>query len=74
MNRTCGFPDTTTGHPCQNVIAGLHDHCSAGHVRVISRSVPTELKILGHAIAAALATETEDLMGTHTKSASPKEA
>lgn len=31
MSRICGFDDTTTGHPCENVVEDFEDHCRAGH-------------------------------------------
>jgi hypothetical protein len=31
MSRICGFQETTTGHPCENVVEDFEDHCRAGH-------------------------------------------
>ena len=31
MSRECRFEDTTTGHPCENLVEDNHDHCAAGH-------------------------------------------
>ena len=31
MSRVCDFRETTTGHPCKNVVEDRHDHCEAGH-------------------------------------------
>ena len=31
MSRVCGYEETTTGHPCDNVVEDYEDHCRAGH-------------------------------------------
>jgi hypothetical protein len=31
MQSTCGYPDTTSGLPCENPVSGAEDHCAAGH-------------------------------------------
>ena len=31
MSRLCGFADTTTGWPCENIVEDFSDHCAAGH-------------------------------------------
>jgi hypothetical protein len=66
MSRICNFEDTTTGHPCENVVEDGHDHCAAGHLCPPVQPVPAELQAIGHAVALAL--ETEDLADTHAPS------
>ena len=31
INRVCGYEETTTGHPYDNVVGDYEDHCRAGH-------------------------------------------
>lgn len=49
MGRICGYDDTTTGHPCEQVIKDSSDHCEAGHPSPTSRkqfdAVPADLTV-----------------------------
>ena len=41
MSRICGYNDTTTGHPCEQVLRDSSDHCEAGHPSPTSREQPS---------------------------------
>ena len=60
MSRICGYVETTTGHPCENVVEDFEDHCRANHPCSILAS-DTDTSDRTDSNAMALSFEIEEL-------------